>query len=198
VLVYWVSIQLILAFFAMKNLRVFLSLFLLAAVLGSTFTAQAQRRFSPQAKGAVIGAGGGAILGAVINKRNRKVGGLIGGLAGAGAGYAVGKHIDNRQKKRAAAIAAVERQEAYRAAAANRRAYMASRTSTASATRTTAVNSYAPAATTAALAGTTALAASSVMPGYPAMATASAYLPNQAPSDPSNPYAGTTYRQRSW
>jgi hypothetical protein len=197
VLVYWVGIQLILAFFAMKNLRVFLSLFLIAAILGTTSAAQAQRRFSPQAKGAVIGAGGGAILGAVINKRNRKVGGLIGGLAGAGAGYAVGKHIDNRQKKRAAAIAAVERQEAYRAAA-NRRAYMASRTSTASATRTTAVNSYAAPATAAALAGTTALAASSVMPGYPAMATASAYLPNPNSDDPSNPYAGTTYRQRSW
>lgn len=181
----------------MKNLRIFLSLFLIVAILGSTSAVQAQRRISPQAKGAIIGGGGGAILGAVINKRNRKVGGLIGGLAGVGAGYAVGKHIDNRQKKRAAAIAAVERQEAYREAA-NRRAYLASRTSTASATRTTAVNSYAPVATTAALAGTTALAASSIMPGYPAMATASAYLPNQAPADPSNPYAGTTYRQRSW
>lgn len=179
----------------MKNLRIFFSLFLLAAVLGSTFTAQAQRRFSPQAKGAVIGAGGGAILGAVINKRNRKVGGLIGGLAGAGAGYAVGKHIDNRQKKRAAAIAAVERQEAYREAA-NRRAYLASHSATT--TRETAVRSYAPAGTAAAVAGTTALAAASVMPGYPAMATASAYLPNQAPADPTNPYAGTTYRQRSW
>ncbi|MDO7885696.1 YMGG-like glycine zipper-containing protein [Hymenobacter cheonanensis] len=180
----------------MKNLRVFFSLFLLAAILGSTFTVQAQRRFSPQAKGAVIGAGGGAILGAVINKRNRKVGGLIGGLAGAGAGYAVGKHIDNRQKKRAAAIAAVERQEAYRAAA-NRRAYLASRPTTVT-TRETVVRGYTPSATTAVAAGATALTAASVMPGYPAMATASAYLPNPAPADPSNPYAGTTYRQRSW
>ena len=181
----------------MKNRRFLLSRLLLAAILTSTFSAQAQRRISPQAKGAIIGGGSGAILGAVINKRNRPVGGIIGGVVGAGAGYAVGKHIDNRQKKRAAAIAALERQEAYRAAA-NRRAYMATRTSTASATRTTAVNSYAPAAATAALAGTTALVASSVMPGYPAMATTSAYLPNQAPNDPSNPYASTTYRQRSW
>lgn len=180
----------------MKNLRIFLSLFLLAAVLTSSYTAQAQRRFSPQAKGALIGGGSGAILGAVINKRNRPVGGLIGGVVGAGAGYAVGKHIDNRQKKRAAAIAAVERQEAYREAA-NRRAYLASR-STTSATRTARASSYAPVAATAAVAGTTALAAASIMPGYPAMATASAYLPNQAPTDPANPYAGTTYRQRSW
>lgn len=180
----------------MKNLRVFLSLFLVAVILSGTFTAQAQRRFSPQAKGAIIGAGGGAILGAVINKRNRKVGGLIGGLAGAGAGYAVGKHIDNRQKKRAAAIAAVERQEAYRAAA-NRRAYLASRPA-AVATRETVGRSYTPAATTTAVAGATALTAASVMPGYPAMATTTAYLPNPDPTDPANPYAGTAYRQRSW
>lgn len=181
----------------MKNLRVFLSFFLLAAFLGGTFSAQAQRRVSPQAKGAIIGAGGGAILGAVINKRNRKVGGLIGGLAGAGAGYAVGKHIDNRQKKRAASIAALERQEAYREAA-NRRAYLASRSTTTTTRTAPVVNSYAPAATTAAVAGATALTAASVIPGYPAMATASAYLPNQAPTDPNNPYAGTAYRQRSW
>jgi hypothetical protein len=180
----------------MKNLRIFLSLFLLAAVLTSSFNAQAQRRFSPQAKGAVIGGGSGAILGAVINKRNRAVGGIIGGVVGAGAGYAVGKHIDNRQKKRAAAIAAVERQEAYREAA-NRRAYMASR-SAAPASHETAVRSYAPATAAVAAPAATALAASSIIPGYPAMATASAYLPNQAPADPANPYAGTTYRQRSW
>jgi hypothetical protein len=197
VLVYLGQYPVDFSFFAMKNLRIFLSLFLISALLGSTSAAQAQRRVSPQAKGAIIGGGSGAILGAVINKRNRPVGGLIGAAVGAGAGYAVGKHIDNRQKKRAAAIAALERQEAARAAA-NRRAYLADRTSTASATRSTAMNSYAPAAATAALAGTTALAASSVMPGYPAMATTSAYLPNQAPNDPSNPYASTTYRQRSW
>ncbi|QKG58754.1 glycine zipper 2TM domain-containing protein [Hymenobacter sp. BRD128] len=180
----------------MKNIRIFLSFFLLVAVLTSSHTAQAQRRFSPQAKGAVIGGGSGAILGAVINKRNRAVGGLIGGVVGAGAGYAVGKHIDNRQKKRAAAIAAMERESAYREAA-NRRAYLASHSATA-ATRETAVRSYAPAAAAVAVPAATALAASSVIPGYPAMATASAYLPNQAPADPSNPYAGTAYRQRSW
>lgn len=177
----------------MKNLRVFLSLFLLAVVLASTFTAQAQqrRRFSPQAKGAVIGGGSGAILGAVINRRNRAVGGIIGGVVGAGAGYAVGKHIDNKQKARAAAAAEARREAAYREEA-NRRAALASRTTT---TRETVVRSYAPAA---AVAGATALTAASVMPGYPAMATTTAYLPNQAPSDPANPYAGTTYRQRSW
>jgi len=176
----------------MKNRRFLLSLLLLAAILTSTFTAQAQRRFSPQAKGAVIGGGSGAILGAVINKRNRAVGGVIGGVVGAGAGYAVGKHIDNRQKKRAAAAYAAQRAAAARAEASRRTALAAARPA---APRESVVNGYAP---TAAVAGTTALAAASVMPGYPAMATTTAYLPNQAPADPANPYAGTTYRQRSW
>ena len=71
-------------FFVMQNHRFLLSFLLLAAVLTSTFTAQAQRRISPQAKGAIIGGGSGAILGAVINKRNRPVGGIIGGVVGAG------------------------------------------------------------------------------------------------------------------
>lgn len=168
----------------MKNRRFFLSFLLLAAVMVSTFTAQAQRRFSPQAKGTVIGAGSGAILGAVINKRNRKVGGLIGGLAGAGAGYAVGKHIDNRQKKRTAAAYAAQQ----RAAAAERQA-LASRTTT----RETIVRSYGPAAV-----GTTALVASAAAVSAGAPATEAGYLPNQAPGDPANPYGTTAYRQRSW
>jgi hypothetical protein len=141
----------------MKNRRFFLSFLLLTAVMVSTFTAQAQRRFSPQAKGAVIGGGSGAILGAVINKRNRAVGGVIGGVVGAGAGYAVGKHVDNRQKKRAAAAAYAAQQRA----AANRQA-LASRTTT----RETIVRSYGPAAAV----GTTALVASAaaVNAGAPA------------------------------
>ena len=173
----------------MKNRRFFLSFLLLAAVLVSSFSAQAQRRFSPQAKGAVIGGGSGAILGAVINKRNRAVGGIIGGVVGAGAGYAVGKHIDNRQKKRAIAAAEARREAAYRAEA-DRRA-LASRT----VTRETVTRSYAPAA---AVAGTTALVATSAMPGSTALTPGLSYLPNQAPADPANPYPSTNYRQRSW
>ncbi|RZL07839.1 MAG: glycine zipper 2TM domain-containing protein, partial [Hymenobacter sp.] len=149
----------------MKNRRFFLSFLLLAAVMVSTFTAQAQRRFSPQAKGTVIGAGSGAILGAVINKRNRKVGGLIGGLAGAGAGYAVGKHVDNRQKKRAAAAYAAQ-QRAYAARAEANRQALASRTTT----RETIVRSYGPAAV-----GTTALVASAAAVGAGAPATEAGY-----------------------
>jgi hypothetical protein len=170
----------------MKNRHFFLSFLLLATVLVSTVTAQAQR-FSPQAKGAVIGGGSGAILGAVINKRNRAVGGIIGGVVGAGAGYAVGKHIDNRQKKRAAAATEAQREAAYRAEA-NRRA-LASRTTT----RETIVRSYGPAAAV----GTTALVASTATTTNAPLAEAG-YLPNQAPADPANPYGRTAYRQRSW
>ncbi|MGI4738683.1 MAG: YMGG-like glycine zipper-containing protein [Janthinobacterium lividum] len=174
----------------MQKRHFFLSFLLLAAVLVSTsFTAQAQRRFSPQAKGAVIGGGSGAILGAVINKRNRAVGGVIGGVVGAGAGYAVGKHIDNRQKKRAAASIAAEREAANRAAAA-RRATVASRP--ASSRETVVRNSFGPAA------GAAGAAALLAAPANSLSASSDSYLPNQAPADPANPYANSAYRQRSW
>lgn len=176
----------------MKNTRLFLSFLLLAVVLVSTsFTAQAQRRFSPQAKGAIIGGGSGAILGAVLDKNHRAVGGVIGGVVGAGAGYAVGKHIDNNQKKRAAAATEAEREAAYRAAAAHRAA-VASRTATVPAPAREAVvrNSFGPAAV--------APAALVAAPAGSLSASNASYLPNQAPADPSNPYGGTAYRQRSW
>ena len=142
--------------------------------------AQAQR-FSPQAKGAVIGGGSGAILGAVIDKHNRAVGGIIGGVVGAGAGYAVGKHIDNRQKKRAAAATEAEREAAYREAAARR----------ATAAHPTVVRSSGPAG---AVAATALVASAATVPGP----NGAAYLPNQAPADPANPYGSAPYRQRSW
>jgi len=170
----------------MKIFRSILPLLLLSAVLTSTFSAQAQEHkpLSPQAKGAIIGGGSGAILGAVINKRNRGVGGVIGGVVGAGAGYAVGKRVDNKRKARAAAAADARRVAAARQASATREA---------SATRRA---SAAPAvvAGTAAVAGAAALAATSA--GKPAVSAD--YLPNPAPQDPANPYASAPYRQRSW
>jgi uncharacterized membrane protein len=195
VLVYQLLKPLYLALLSlMKNFRFFLSFLLLAAVLVSTsVTAQAQRRFSPQAKGALIGGGSGAILGAVLDKNHRAVGGIIGGVVGAGAGYAVGKHIDNRQKKRAAAATEAEREAAYREAAAHRTA-VASRTTThtEAARETTVRNSFGPAA---AAAGAAALVAA---PPSALSASNASYLPNQAPADPANPYGSTAYRQRSW
>lgn len=77
--------------------------------------AQERKKWSPQAKGAVIGGLGGAAAGAIIHKRNRAVGGAVGGVAGAGVGYAIGKRTDNRRKE-AARVAAIERAAANRAA----------------------------------------------------------------------------------
>jgi hypothetical protein len=51
-----------------------------------------KKGWSPQAKNAAIGAGAGAILGAVIDKKHRGTGAVIGGVAGAGAGYLYGRH----------------------------------------------------------------------------------------------------------
>ncbi len=49
-------------------------------------------------KGAVIGAGVGAVAGAIINHNNRGAGAVIGGVIGAGAGAATGAIIDKKSK----------------------------------------------------------------------------------------------------
>ena len=56
-----------------------------------------KRGWSAKAKGAVIGAGAGAITGAVIDRKNRGAGAVIGGLLGAGAGTGVGAIIDKKK-----------------------------------------------------------------------------------------------------
>jgi Glycine zipper len=53
-----------------------------------------RRGWSKAAKGTVIGAGGGAVLGALINKKNPLVGGIIGGVLGGAAGFGIGHHMD--------------------------------------------------------------------------------------------------------
>lgn len=88
-----------------------LLIILLAFVFTNSVQAQEKRRWSPQAKGTVIGAGVGGAAGAIINKRNRAVGGVIGGLAGGAVGYGVGKSVDNRRKTNAR-IDAAERKAA--------------------------------------------------------------------------------------
>ena len=55
-----------------------------------------KKGWSRKAKGAVIGGGGGAILGAVINKNNRLLGGALGGALGAGVGYVIGNELDRK------------------------------------------------------------------------------------------------------
>ena len=63
--------------------------------------AEAKRKgWSGAAKGAVIGAGAGAIGGAIINKKDRGTGALIGGLGGAGLGAGTGAILDSQKKKK--------------------------------------------------------------------------------------------------
>ena len=54
---------------------------------------KSRKAWSHRKKGAVIGAGAGAVTGAVISKDHAK-GAVIGGAVGAGAGYLIGKHKD--------------------------------------------------------------------------------------------------------
>ncbi len=82
----------------MKTIRNWFTLFGVMLVINHSVDAQqiselrSLPTWSPQAKGAVIGAGTGAAAGAIIHKRNRAVGAVVGGVAGGAAGYAIGKH----------------------------------------------------------------------------------------------------------
>jgi len=67
---------------------------------GNTTTVQQRKGWSGAAKGAVIGAGVGAISGAVIDKKKPAEGAIIGGLAGAGLGAGTGAVIDDKKKKK--------------------------------------------------------------------------------------------------
>ncbi|UOQ96373.1 hypothetical protein MUN81_14080 [Hymenobacter sp. 5317J-9] len=174
----------------MKKLPYFFALIvLLSTVFGS---APAKAQWSPQAKGAVIGGLGGAAAGAIINKRNRAVGGVVGGVAGGAIGYGVGKHIDNKNKEKAriaaANRAAAAREAAYRAELRRANARNESKTAlVATTTQTTAmpVNS---------------LTASAAMPGalsQPGVSGA-AYLPNPHYGDASKPYSTEEIRRKSW
>jgi hypothetical protein len=173
----------------------FLSLFV-------NYNAQAQRKgWSPQGKGAAIGGAAGILGGALINKRNRAVGGLIGGAAGAGIGYGVGKHIDNKRKK-AAALAAERAAANERIAAANARAASAER---AAAERRVVDERQATAiaarpalgVATAATAGV--IAASAFAPATaPSTIVASGYLPNTQYGQADTPYPNSPVRRKSW
>ena len=72
------------------------------ATQGTTTPAPAQpqkkKGISNTAKGALIGAGVGAVTGAVVSK-NKGKGAVIGGIIGAGAGAVTGKVIDKKKAK---------------------------------------------------------------------------------------------------
>lgn len=64
----------------------------------TTQTTTTRKKWSGAAKGAVIGAGVGAITGAIVSKKKGE-GAIIGGLAGAGVGAGTGAILDDKKKK---------------------------------------------------------------------------------------------------
>lgn len=65
--------------------------------------------WSHAAKGTVVGAGTGAITGAILNKDHRGTGAIIGAVIGAGTGYIIGRSTDKKTGR-------VDRAKARRAA----------------------------------------------------------------------------------
>ena len=59
-------------------------------------TTTTKKGWSKAAKATAIGAGAGAVLGAVINKKNRAIGAVIGGVIGGGGGYVIGRGMDKK------------------------------------------------------------------------------------------------------
>lgn len=167
----------------------FALLMLLTSIFSYSAQAQDHKDWSPQAKGAIIGGLGGAAAGALINKRNRAVGGIIGGVVGGGAGYAIGKHRDNKNKERAR-IAEANRMAAYRAEQAQRERERAALARQAPAGRPQSALVASSLAPTAAPAPAVRVA--------PAVGAASTYLPNTVTASTVNPYAASEYRRKSW
>lgn len=58
--------------------------------------AEEKKGMSKATKGAIIGGAGGAVAGAVLNKKNRVAGAVIGGVIGAGGGYVIGRQMDKK------------------------------------------------------------------------------------------------------
>ena len=61
----------------------------------TTAPVRRDKGWSSAAKGTTIGAGSGAILGAVVSK-NKVQGAIIGGVIGAAGGYVIGRDIDRK------------------------------------------------------------------------------------------------------
>ena len=170
-------------------------LFALIILLTSFHTPEARAQWSPQAKGAIIGGLGGAAAGALINKRNRAVGGIVGGVAGGAIGYGVGKHIDNKRKQRAAA-AAQQRAVAARDAEYRRELALA-RNRPATTTRTT-QTALVPANNLSASNAMVGGMQPAVQPAVQPAASNATYLPNTSYGDASHPYGTSEYRRKSW
>ena len=65
----------------------------------SSTPAKKKKKMNNTAKGALIGAGVGAVTGAVVSKKKGQ-GAIVGGLLGAGAGAVTGDIIDNQKEKK--------------------------------------------------------------------------------------------------
>jgi hypothetical protein len=160
--------------------------------LAQSVQAQSRRKWRPQVKGTAIGAGIGGAAGAIINKRNRLVGGLIGGAVGGAAGYAIGKHKDNKNKQEAARIAAANqamaeqraREEAANAAAERERIAAREKPK-----HGLGVASTVPAAIAVAAPATLA-SSTDVIPA--------SFLLNPTYGQADTPYASSQYLRRSW
>ncbi len=169
---------------------------LLTLTFGSAVQAQEKKRWSPQAKGAVIGGLGGAAAGAIIHKRSRPVGGVVGGVAGAGVGYAIGKRTDNRRKE-AARVAAANQAAANRAAAdRTERAALARRVEAAEKKAAVAKTQQQYPMMANGFAATAPLMLVGA-DGAP-MASNAAYLPNESYGDRNQPYPSSEVRRKSW
>ncbi|AQG79850.1 hypothetical protein AWR27_11250 [Spirosoma montaniterrae] len=177
---------------------------LTALVLSTTTEAQTRRPWSPQAKGTAIGVGVGGAAGAIINKRNRVVGGLIGGAAGGAAGYAIGKGVDNRRKTNAR-IAAAEREAAAarrEAAEAREQAVLARQEASGRKVTPGQTGVAAAGAVPAAAVAATGLAATGMAAAYTAdpmpINNAVAYLLNPSYGNPNSAYPTSEFRRKSW
>lgn len=184
----------------MKTNQRFVALALLAAFMTSSF-ANAQenqglfkRKWNPEAKGTAIGAGVGGVAGAIIHKRDRKVGAGVGLAVGAAAGYGVGKIISNKQKRAAEAARAAEQRE-YAARTAPARSVSTGGTSSRSVARKATV----PAAVPTPVASQQALAEAEMTPAeMTASLTRNGYLLNTSFGEPNTAYPESEYRRKSW
>lgn len=154
-----------------------------------------KRKWNPQAKGTAIGAGVGGVAGAIIHKRDRKVGAGVGMAAGAVTGYAIGKTIDNRRKRAAAAARAAEDREfAARTARNDDNRELRSGTSNRQSSGVRAA--AAVAARTSSVATRNSLLAGPEPVTIPLVRNG--FLLNTSYGDPSTPYPTSEYRQKSW
>lgn len=84
----------------MKRLMIFILIAAIAAVSAGCATDEYGNRLpmTDAEKGAIIGAVGGAAVGAIGNKSNRSRGAVIGAVGGGLAGAAVGSYMDSQKK----------------------------------------------------------------------------------------------------